>query len=84
MNVKVSDVDAKGEATVITMELPDLKELSAPLNEVKEALKKKEEDLANLHAARQALQKEVIALSSEELVKKYLEQSKKAKEYVDA
>ncbi|MFZ3233135.1 MAG: hypothetical protein WA194_06555 [Patescibacteria group bacterium] len=84
VHVKVSDVDAKGEATVITMELPDLKELAAPLNEAKEALKKKEEDLANLHLARQSLQKELTSVSSEELVKKYFEQAKKVKAHLDA
>lgn len=65
------------------MELPDLKEMSGPLNEVKDALKKKEEDLANLHAARQATQKEFVALSSDELVKKYFEQAKKVKDHLD-
>ncbi len=82
--MKVSDVDSKDEATVITMELPDLKELSAPLGEVKEALKKKEEDLSKAHLARQTIQKEVSAVSSEELVKKYFEQAKKVKDYQEA
>ena len=84
IHVKVSDVDSKDEATVITMELPDLIELSVPLNEVKEALKKKEEDLAKAHLARQAIQKELSAASSEELVKKYFEQARKVKEHLDA
>lgn len=80
-HVLVSKASSNGDDTVITLEIPDIEELSKPLQDVIDMLKERETGLTANRQKRLIFAKRLSELKEDPLVKKFVEQNKKVKEF---